>query len=727
MARGSTKTKVLNGALLVVVAGAGFGGYRALDSSSTSSTVTRTTATVTKGTVTQTVSATGNISALTSVDVNFDSGVSSNLVTEIAVKVGDRVTKGQVLAKVDDKTLQNSLASVQASLVSAQANYDKVKAGLTPEDRVQVDASDAQAEVSLANAQTAVDNAIANQAQNAVMSAESIRQAENSLANVQAQAERDLAAPQAAYDTAKSNYDNATDAALAAAANALTTATTALDNQKLKSKQSVDSSTNSLTNARNSQASTVLKDQQSLLSVQRGLESQTASYSSTIAANALKRKAPTVADMASQEVSLTNAKNSLFTAQKNAANTVLLAPTSGTVSASNGRVGYAGSNTSGGAATTAGGASLNAFVSLADLSGYEVKVGFSESDASKVKVGQAATVSLDALNNARLGATVRSIDSVSTLVSNVVTYYAYLTITQTNGVAVQPGMTASVAVTVDSRVNVLLLPASSVTSRGTTATVNVELDKDPKKTEERAVTIGLRGNTTLEIASGLDEGEFFHGFVRVDVVEAIPAAVADEADRGLISELVFPADAGTQREVANFPEAFGVLLAEFPEFHQQGERFILLFLHVLVEEAEVIHLLIGRIDLTVLAEGGMKCLEFNEGLLFQLDVLVHLRGGKEIVDMDFGCRGADPVDAPDALHEAGGIPRGIVVQDDVGTVQVHAFGKHFGGDDNFVIVQLLGKRHVGIEVRLHFRHAVFARAGVDGEDFLESALVKLFD
>ena len=218
MARGSTKTKVLNGALLVVVAGAGFGGYRALDGSSTSSTVTRTTATVTKGTVTQSVSATGNVSALTSVDVNFDSGVSTNLVTEIAVKVGDRVTKGQVLAKVDDKTLQNSLASVQASLVSAQANYDKVKAGLTPEDRVQVDASDAQAEVSLANAQTAVENAIANQAQNAVTSAESIRQAENSLANVQAQAERDLAAPQAAYDTAKANYDNATDATRTAAA-----------------------------------------------------------------------------------------------------------------------------------------------------------------------------------------------------------------------------------------------------------------------------------------------------------------------------------------------------------------------------------------------------------------------------------------------------------------------------------------------------------------------------
>jgi multidrug efflux pump subunit AcrA (membrane-fusion protein) len=589
MARGSTKTKVLNGALLVAVAGAGFGGYRALDSSGSSATVTRTTATVTRGTVAQSVTATGNVSALTSIDVNFDSGVSSNLVTEIDVKVGDKVTKGQVLAKVDDHALQNALASAQASLTSAQANYDKVKAGLTPEDRVQVDASDAQAEVSLENAQSAVDNAVANQAQNATTSAETIRQSENNLANVQAQADRDLAAPQAAYDAAKANYDGpkaARDAALAARdanqaalndadaivatltsdrdyctanpsavtatdghscatvavdltaaqsdraakaatlatsqaafatadaaltplANALTTASTALDNQKLKSKQSVDAANNSLINARNSQAATVLKDQQTLLAAQRSLESQTASYNSTIAANALKRKAPTAADMAAQEVSLTNAKNALYTAQKNVANAVLVAPAAGTVSASNGRVGYAGSNTSGGTTTTAGSGSgsANAFVSLADLSAYEVKVGFGETDAAKVKVGQSATVSLDALNNARLSATVRSIDSVSTLVSNVVTYYAYLAITQTNGVAVQPGMTASVAVTVDSKANVLYLPTSAVTSRGTTGTVNVEIGKDPKKTEQRDITIGLRGDTTLEITNGLNEGD----------------------------------------------------------------------------------------------------------------------------------------------------------------------------------------------------------------------------
>ena len=585
MPRGSKKTKILNGALLVAVAGAGFGGYRALQGSGSTSSVTRTTATVTRGTVAQTVTATGNISALTSLDVNFDSGVSTNLVTEIDVKVGDKVTKGQVLAKVDDRVVQNNLAAARASLVSAQANYDKTKAGLTPEERVQTDASDQQAQVSLANAQTALDNAQANADQNKITTAESVRQAQQNFDNVKAQADRDLATPQANYDTAKANYDgpkatrdaallqrdsdqaavtaadvvvatltadqqyctanpgspsspdgqscsavaadlataqsnrtvtgaklttslnalNVAETALTPLTNALNTTTSALDAQKLKSKQSVDGATNSLTNAGNSQTSTATKDQQSIVSAQRALDSQNAAYNSTIAANTLKRKAPTAADMASQEVSLTNAKNSLFTAEKNAANAALVAPAAGTVSASNGRIGYAGSNTSGGAAST-GGTSSNAFVSLADLSAFEVKVGFSETDAAKVKAGQAATVTLDAIN-ARLSATVRSIDSISTLVSNVVTYYAYLSITQTNGVAVQPGMTASAAVTVDNRADVLFLPTSSVTSRGTNATVNFELGKDPKKTEVRQIVIGLRGDTALEVQSGLNEGD----------------------------------------------------------------------------------------------------------------------------------------------------------------------------------------------------------------------------
>jgi len=61
------------------------------------------------------------------------------------------------------------------------------------------------------------------------------------------------------------------------------------------------------------------------------------------------------------------------------------------------------------------------------------------------------------------------------------------------------------------------------------------------------------------------------GFVGVDVVEAVAAAVADEGDGGLVSDFVFAADAGAEWEVADFAEALGVLLAELAEFHEDGD------------------------------------------------------------------------------------------------------------------------------------------------------------
>ena len=54
----------------------------------------------------------------------------------------------------------------------------------------------------------------------------------------------------------------------------------------------------------------------------------------------------------------------------------------------------------------------------------DVKVGFTETDAPNVHVGQAATITLDALPNQTFTGHVIELDTNSTLVSNVVTYYA---------------------------------------------------------------------------------------------------------------------------------------------------------------------------------------------------------------------------------------------------------------------------------------------------------------
>ena len=610
------KTIMLNSALCVAVLGVGFGGWSVLRSDSTSAKATKTTATVQKGVVQQSVTATGNLAAITQLDVSFDTAVASNLVTDMLVKVGDKVTKGQPLAKVDDRLVQASLASATASMTVAQSNYDKVKAGLTADDRAQLDAQEAQSLASVTSAQTSIDNATATANQNVVTQAESVRQAQLALTNAQAQADRDVATAQTAVDQARGNYDplvaardtakskrdadqaafdaanalvntytadaqfctanggvgNAPDgvaclgvagllatattdrtakqttltasqaaldkaeASLTPAFNSLTNATNSFESTKLKAKQSVDSATNAVINAQNNQSSGALKDQQSITSAQRQYDSALASYNSTVAANAIKRKPPTDADIAAQQVSLINATNSLATAQKNATAATIVAPSAGTVAIINGKVGSAGSATS--TTGTGNAASSTPFLTLTDPSAFEVKVGFSEADAAKVKDAQTATVSVDAVN-ARLTGTVRSIDTTSTLVSNVVTYYAYVSITQIPAnVTVQAGMTASVSVAVQRLTDVLTLPTASVSSRGTTATVQVQSKTNTKKTEPHDITIGLRGDTSLEILTGLAEGD-----VVVTTRTAVSTAAQTATNTGVLT------GAGTQTGV----------------------------------------------------------------------------------------------------------------------------------------------------------------------------------
>ena len=113
---------MLNGALCVAVLGVGFGGWSVLRNDSPSKASTRTTATVEKGVVQQSVTATGNLAAITQLDVSFDTAVASNLVTDVMVKVGDKVTKGQPLAKVDDRLVQASLASSTAENATSIAS-----------------------------------------------------------------------------------------------------------------------------------------------------------------------------------------------------------------------------------------------------------------------------------------------------------------------------------------------------------------------------------------------------------------------------------------------------------------------------------------------------------------------------------------------------------------------------------------------------------------------------
>jgi len=140
---------------------------------------------------------------------------------------------------------------------------------------------------------------------------------------------------------------------------------------------------------------------------------------------------------------------------------------------------------------------------LTDLAGLQVKAGFSEADAAKVKVGEPVTVTFDALPGQSASGSVISIDTTSTVVSNVVTYNVVAVLAQAV-TGVKPGMTASMQVIINEKDNVVKVPSASVSGAGSASSVRL---MENGKEVTKQVVAGLRGDDSTEIVSGLVGGE----------------------------------------------------------------------------------------------------------------------------------------------------------------------------------------------------------------------------
>ncbi len=262
-------------------------------------------------------------------------------------------------------------------------------------------------------------------------------------------------------------------------------------------KQSVQNGQKSLKDAISSLNAGVIKDQQSVHAARASVKSAQQTLSSTQASNAEKAEPPTAGELANAKAQIATAEAALENALSAQKQMTLVAPAGGTVASITGAVGEnpGGASSSGTAST---------FISLVDLEGPQVLASFSETDAAKIKLGQAATITVDALPNKQLAAHVVSIDTTQTVVSNVVTYGVTLVLDRTTP-ELKPGMTVSAAVIVSKRDGVLHIPNAAVRTTGGTSTVTVVDDKGVQ--QQRAVTAGVVGDDATEIVSGLKEGD----------------------------------------------------------------------------------------------------------------------------------------------------------------------------------------------------------------------------
>jgi len=142
-------------------------------------------------------------------------------------------------------------------------------------------------------------------------------------------------------------------------------------------------------------------------------------------------------------------------------------------------------------------------VSLVDTSETEIRGFIDEIDVALVEIGQAASITFDALRDQEVTGEVVFVSLVGTVRAGVVSYAT--TITLEDPVAgLRDGMSATAEVIIERRDDVLLIPNRVI--GGTLANPKVSVLTDGQ-IEEREITLGLSDGINTEVASGLEEGE----------------------------------------------------------------------------------------------------------------------------------------------------------------------------------------------------------------------------
>ena len=140
----------------------------------------------------------------------------------------------------------------------------------------------------------------------------------------------------------------------------------------------------------------------------------------------------------------------------------------------------------------------------------ELPVSVDELDISKVKVGQSATISVDAIDGTTYNATVKSISQVGTTSSGVTDYTVTLEVKGDDKLMI--GMNATATIIVQEEKNALLLPLEALQSLQGEEYVwlyNGSLPEDSSTDPgtKTVVTTGLSNDNYVQVTSGLSEGD----------------------------------------------------------------------------------------------------------------------------------------------------------------------------------------------------------------------------
>ena len=455
---------------------------------------------VRRGEVSQTVSVTGKVKAAAEANLSFEK---SGRVAVVHKKVGERVFAGDALVSLENGAVAGDLGSARASAKAEQAVLDQLNIGAKAEDIAvyEIAVENARTDVSndIRNGYSSADDAIRNKVDQFFSNPRSSSPQLNFPVG-DSQQKIEVESLRVSIEAMLSDWNKkltllsfSSDLLYEAeyARNILKSIQTFLDKVAFLvnalspsgslSQTTIDTYKSSVSTAR-SNINTALD---SLTSSEEELKNAGSALTQ-------KKAKATKEEIAAEEAKVEAALAKVDSLEAEYKKTVLRSPITGIVTKQEAKVGEI--------------ASLGVnIVSVISDAKYEIEANIPEADISKIKVGNSASVTLDAYgSDVVFEAVVSSIDPAETVIDGVSTYKTVLQFKAPDA-RIRSGMTANTDIAGERRRNVLFLPGRVVATKDGIKTVNVIAGKD---TYEVTVTTGLRGsNGDIEILSGLSEGE----------------------------------------------------------------------------------------------------------------------------------------------------------------------------------------------------------------------------
>ena len=402
------KKLLLGGGFMAAIVFAGF--YFWGDDSSTPQYMT---ARIEKGNLRNTVTATGALQAVTTVQVGSQA---SGTISALYADFNSVVKKGQVIAQLDPSVskaqvdqARANLEQARASLTQARAAVVNARAGITD-----AQAKNLAAKSTVQNNQAGVSGAEANVA---VLKAQqddalSLLQQQESLLKAGVIAQRDYDVAMTAYKTAEARYNQAV---------------AQLNQAKLAEQSSASAG---------------------IAQSQAGVEQSQAQV----------QQAQAQVQQTSAQVQQAQAALSL--AEVNLSHTTIASPIDGIVVSRDVNVGQ----------TVAASLSAPTLFTIAnDLTQMQVIANIDQADIGLVEQAKSVKFSVDAFPGKEFDGKIQEMRLNPTNVQNVVTYNVVINVDNPEQ-KLKPGMTANLTITIDERTNVLKVPNSALRFTPTDAT-----------------------------------------------------------------------------------------------------------------------------------------------------------------------------------------------------------------------------------------------------------------